>query len=270
MAAIRPVATKLHCTFHGSAQSPRSPAVLLHGLGSCGEDWLLQIPAVAARRHVITPDLRGHGRSPTMRGWPDVQELSRDVVALLHELKLPPVHLAGLSLGGAVALQVAADHPGSIRSLAVINAAAHFHRQARSMSRGLIRLALVGLGRMDWVGAWVAGGLFPGERQRDLRMAAKKRIERNERRSYLQAIAAVMRFDLRARLGEIQAPALIVAGEGDITVRMADKIALAEGLPHARLVRIPGSGHASPLDAPETLNRLLVDFFEQVESEGEG
>ena len=70
---------------------------------------------------------------------------------------MPSVRLVGLSLGGAVGLQAVADHPNLFRSLTAINSAAHFQRHPRRLARGLIRLALVGMGRMDWVGSWVAG-----------------------------------------------------------------------------------------------------------------
>jgi 3-oxoadipate enol-lactonase len=243
---------------------------LLHGLGSCGDDWPLQLPALEPRYRVLTLDLPGHGASPLLRGWPSVGFMADEVARLLEALEEPPVHLVGLSLGGAVSLQLAVDHPDRVRSLTAVNAFARLRPHVGGLGRGLVRMALLAFGPMAAMGRWVADGLFPGADQSILRQAAAQRIAANPRRAYLQAIAAVSRFDLRRRLKDIACPTLIVAGERDATVPMRAKVELAEGIPGARLEVIPASGHATPLDAPEAFNNLLLRFLSEVDQAAQG
>lgn len=240
--------------------------MMLHGLGSRGQDWLLQFPALTPRWRVLAPDLRGHGQSSMTRGWPTVADLAGDIARLMEAEAAVPAHVVGLSLGGAVALQLAIDRPGLLRSLTAVNTFPHLRPAMGGLRHGAIRMGLLGFGPMTWVGRWVAAGLFPGEDQKVLREAAADRIADNPRRAYLQALAAVLRFDVRSRLGQIACRTLVVAGERDATVPMEAKLELARSIPGARLEVIPGSGHATPLDAPEVFNAVLVRFLEDVET----
>ena len=83
-----------------------------------------------------------------------------------------------------------------------------------------------------------------------------------------QKKGAVSALNLWIKQKGITEDLLVIAGDRDSTVGMADKLELAERLPNARLEVISGSGHASPLDAPMALNRLLLEFFDQVERQG--
>jgi 3-oxoadipate enol-lactonase len=111
------------------------------------------------------------------------------------------------------------------------------------------------------LGEWVAAGLFPRDDQQQLREVAAERIAANLRRNYLQAINATLRFDLRNQVHRIVAPTLVVAGELDRTFSLRPKIALVRAIPGARLEVIEGSGHATPLDAPDEFNRILLEFL---------
>src|SRR3972149_5320291 len=73
--------------------------------------------------------------------------------------------------------------------------------------------------------------------------------------------ASMAAFDARARLGEIRCPTLVVAGLDDRTVALEAKEALAHGIPGARLVLVPGSGHATPVDRADAFNGVLHEFL---------
>src|SRR4030042_1035393 len=128
-------------------QSPTKDApvvLLLHGLGSCGEDWALQRPALLPYFTLLAPDLRGQGASPMPAGWPTIADLAADVRLLLERLAIRSAHVVGLSLGGAVALQLAADEPARWRSLVAGNAFARLRATRGSLRRGVER---------TWLGA---------------------------------------------------------------------------------------------------------------------
>jgi len=242
------------------------PGVLfLHGLGSCSEDWGLQIPIVNERYWVLALDMPGHGRSSQPAGWLSIENIVLQIAAVVKEQAESPLHVVGLSLGGAVAMQLALDYPEAVRSLTLVNTFAKLHSGSSGFFRKLVRIAFVALGRMDQVGQWVAAGLFPKPDQELLRQAAAERIASNPRGAYLRAIWAATRFDIRDRLHKINAPTLVVAGELDQTVSMEAKKELADNIPGAHLVVIPDSGHATPLDAVEEFNRTLLEFLSKLD-----
>jgi 3-oxoadipate enol-lactonase len=112
---------RLHWEEHNPGEASGLPVVLLHGLGSRGDDWLLQTPVLGLRRRVLTPDLPGHGKSAGFRGWPAIQAYADAVRKMLERAGAAPAHLLGLSLGGAVAIQLALDSPTHVVSLVPVN-----------------------------------------------------------------------------------------------------------------------------------------------------
>jgi 3-oxoadipate enol-lactonase len=122
---------------------------------------------------------------------------------------------------------------------------------------------------MDELGRRVADGLFPEGGQEVFRAAAAARLAQNRPMNYLRLLWAVGRFDLRARLGDIRAPTLIVAGDLDTTVPMACKLELAQGIRGAQLQVFAGSRHVTPLDRNDEFNARLLTFLAEAERRAE-
>lgn len=245
-----------------------TPVLLLHGLGSCAEDWLLQVPALTARYPVIVPDLRGHGASRGAAGWPTMATHASDMAALVSHLGAERAHVVGLSLGGAVALQMALDTPQAVRSLVLVNAFARWLSGPRGWARGARRAFFAATGQMARNGRIIAQGLFPREDQAFLRRAAETRLAGNSSSTYFRNLMCVARFDVRRRLEAVGCPTLVVAGERDTTVPFDLKAELAHRIPRARLEIVADSGHATPIDAAGIFNRMLLEFLGQAEVSG--
>ncbi|HEY65349.1 MAG TPA: alpha/beta hydrolase [Caldilineae bacterium] len=248
------------------------PLVLLHGLGSSSADWALQLSGFSSYYRVIAPDLRGHGRTWCERSWRaiSIEHMAADIAVLLERLNARPAHVLGLSMGGCVALHLALDYPGYVRTLTLVNTGATIRPTRRRLLRGLWRvLALVsrGPGAMAQI---IAKGLFPQPDQEQLRQEAIARLGQVEPRAYLAALWAVLRFDVRHRLHEIRHPTLVVAGDRDDTLGPKPTRALAEGIPGARLVIIPNSRHATPIDQPQIFNQVVLDFLRGIDEAQEG
>lgn len=96
-----------------------SPLLLLHSGGMAGEEWAPQIPLLRKRHRVIVPDLPGHGRSLLNGERLSIDGMGKAVLALLDELKVDKVHMCGSSMGGAVALWLALNHPERVNRLIV-------------------------------------------------------------------------------------------------------------------------------------------------------
>ncbi|MGD8552819.1 MAG: alpha/beta hydrolase [Anaerolineales bacterium] len=253
--------SNLHVEIHRAHRPDRSPVVLLHGLGSSSQDWPLQVPVLSEHRQVYAVDLPGHGLSPPLAGWPSMADYAGELACWMRAAGLGAAHIVGLSLGGLLALQLGVDDPTLVKSLTIVNAFSRMSMDVRAGLHSAGRLLLLLFGRMDWLGAWVASALFPGDGQEPLRELAAARIAANPRRSYLQAVLAIARFNLEQRLGEIRCPVLIVAGDRDLIVPLDAKMQLAGHIPHSSYAIIPGSGHVTPVDAGERFNGELVKFL---------
>jgi pimeloyl-ACP methyl ester carboxylesterase len=114
----------LYYEIHGSGR----PLVLLHGGLGSGEMFGPVLPAYAANRQVILPDLQGHGRTADIERPLDVRLMAGDIAALITHLGLEQVDLMGYSLGGGVALFTAVQHPELVRRLIILSA--HVRRDA--------------------------------------------------------------------------------------------------------------------------------------------
>lgn len=249
-------------TMHYIDQGQGETILFLHGLGSCGDDWILQTQVFAQHDRVIAPDLRGHGRSTKPRGPYSIALMSTDVIALLDALSIDTAHVVGLSLGGMAALQLAIDHPQRIRRLVLTNTCASILSGGLRHLLSLARRAIVSFALpLERNAQHVARGLFPLTNQTELRRLAFERIAQNDRLAYRATINAIRRFDVRRYLRNIDMPTLVVTGDRDRTIPMTLQRQLAQHIPHARWEIIRDSGHATPLDQPERYNALLQSFI---------
>lgn len=239
------------------------PVILLHGLGSCADDWQLQVQPFAERFRVITLDLRGHGRSDKPNQLYSIALFASDVAALMDALHIEAAHVVGLSLGGCVAQQLTLDFPARVRRLVLVNTFARV-----DMGGPLNAIALAArMGVLSFLGLpaqaqMVARRLFPKPEQAQLRQMAQARIAANDPAAYRRSLAAIRAFDVRERLQQIACPTLIIAGDRDTTVPLRAKQLLAARIPHARLEIFADSGHATPVDQPDRFNELVLEFIE--------
>lgn len=254
-----------HLRIHFVEAGAGSTILFLHGLGSCGQDWLLQMPVFAERFRVIAPDLHGHGQTDKPRKGVSIAQMTTDVACLLDELGVKRTHIVGLSMGGCVAQQLALDDPARVRSLTLVNTFARFDSGAPGNALPLaLRMGVLGVLGLPAQARFVAARMFPKPEQAQLRILAAERIASNDLATYTRLILAIRAFDVTRRLGEIACPTLVIAGDRDSTVPLRAKQFLAQHIRGARFEMIADSGHATPIDQPEVFNRLVLDFVESV------
>jgi 3-oxoadipate enol-lactonase len=263
MPTIRVNEIALHHEIHGSG----TPVLLLHGLGSSARDWEHQVPVLAREFQVLTCDLRGHGRSDRPPGPYSPGLFAADVASLLRAVEVSPVHVVGLSLGGAVAFQLALDAPSLVRSLVIVNSAPEFIvRTARDRLRLFERLGFVRLLGMRAMGAVLSRKLFPNPEHALLRKTFRARFAQNDRRAYLDSLRALVGWSVIARLGEIACPTLIITSDHDYTP-VAAKEAYAARIPLAQVKVIADARHAVPVERPEEFNAAVLEFIQAVDKE---
>jgi len=253
---------KLHHTIHSPQHS--ETVLLLHGLGSCGEDWILQLPALTPHYRVVTLDARGHGQSPKPIQRYTIEEMAEDVIETINDLKINDFHAVGLSMGGCMALQLAITHPNRVKTLIHVNSYAKLTPAGiGGVIRFVERMWMLYFGTMEQMGAVIANRLFPKKEFEMQRQLAIQRFAANPREVYKKVIPGVALFNALSRVNQVRCPTLIIAGDRDLTVPLAAKQQLHRAIPHSELALINDSGHATPIDQPEEFNRVLVEFLKK-------
>ena len=228
------------------------PVALLHAVGSSGHMWDGVRPLLADRTRVLTVDLLGHGESGDPAREMTVPDHADEVAGLLEHVGLGPVTLMGCSLGALIALDLTARHPALVASL-ILNGCPGWHRESQRTARLVSLAARVGP-------SGVPGADFPllGTATPPSDVVAKQRradLQRNGR-WFLSSWWAIAAFDPIARLGRITCPTQVVMGDADF--HLATSCTLVEGIPGARLTVLPGVGHLSPFDDPESLAEIAL------------
>jgi pimeloyl-ACP methyl ester carboxylesterase len=244
------------------------PLVLLHGIGSRWQMWEPVIDRLVAHRDVIALDLPGFGASPmppsgTAAG---IDSLASLVTESLRELKIKRPHVAGNSLGGLVALELATR--GLVRSANLISPAGFANRRESAAARAGLWLSVQAARRLapqaDAIMATRAGrqlglGLY---------IAHPRRVSPQEAADGVRALAEAPWFDdtLRAiRPSQFEAgapmglPITIVWGEKDRLLPPRQALRAAVAIPGARLVILRGCGHIPTYDDPEAVTRVLLE-----------
>jgi pimeloyl-ACP methyl ester carboxylesterase len=263
-----PTLTLPDAELHYEEVGSGTPLVLLHGLGGSGADWAAQVAAFAPRHRVITVDTRGCGGSRDLahpHGPFTIAQLGADLAAVLRHLATGPAHVLGWSMGGMIALQLAVAAPELVASLVIVNSGPDWtpktslQRVALEM-RGAVT-GLLGPGAMSRV---IAGKLFPRAEQAALRAEYIERMARNDKRTYAALLASFLGWSVADRLPSLTMPALVVAADGDYT-SVASKELWVREMPAARLVVVPDTRHALPLEAPERLTAIVAEFLDALE-----
>jgi 3-oxoadipate enol-lactonase len=237
------------------------PIVLVHGLGSYAGDWRPQIDALAPAFRVVAVDLRGHGDSGTPPGPYSVPRFAADVAAVMQALGLGPAHVIGLSLGGAVAFQLAVDRPALVRSLTIINSGPAFVMTSLRLRFAIwLRLFMLKTFGLEALGRMIVKRLFPKPDQEGLRRAFLEHYVRNDRRAYEASTRALVGWTVADRLHAIRCPVLVISGDRDYTP-VAAKEPYVAALPDARLAVIADAGHACTIERPDEVNRVIGGFL---------
>ncbi|MDP3859841.1 MAG: alpha/beta hydrolase [Stagnimonas sp.] len=236
-----------------------------------GQLWRAQAAHFGGRYRVVSIDPPGHGGSEALRGHFDMDDCAEVLREILDALDAPDCALLGNSWGGMMGGVFAARHPQRLRAAVLMNCTA----SAVGLRQQLEFLLLAGLLRRsrrapDWL-VRRAVRAFAGETSEREKPAVvaeiRARVAAADPRSVHWAIRSVVpyRVDQHARLAEVRAPVLVVAGAEDRTFPVAETRRMAEAIPGARFEVLPGVGHLAALEAPERVNRLVEDFLREAD-----
>lgn len=246
---------------HYETMGRGEPLLFIHGLGSSGRDWQPQIDFFSRDYQVVVFDVRGHGQSSRPPGPYSMALFATDTARLIEELKLAPVHVVGLSLGGMIAFQLAVDYPHLLKSMTIVNVGPQVKLTSLwliiKMLRRFMTIRFLGMRKM---GENLAQDLFPGAEQAAIRETFIERWAENDKRSYTNLMRAILGWNVADRIDGITIPTLVVASGLDYTP-VAFKEAYIARMPRAELAVIKDAHHAVPVECPEAFNTVVAAFL---------
>ncbi|MCA1834566.1 MAG: alpha/beta fold hydrolase [Actinomycetota bacterium] len=240
------------------------PVLLIMGLAADSAMWIMQVPALeAAGYQVITLDNRGVGASSSPPGPYTMETMAADALAVLDVLGIEKAHVVGVSMGGAIAQELALKAPERIRSLTLVSTWAETNEYTRRLD-DLGRLILDNLGREALIRAsmfWLFTPKLFIENPAMVDMIEQMAVAmQGNEAAFINQTAAVREHHLIDRLHEIAAPTLIVVGRRDILVPPELSERIAERIPNSVLTILDG-GHAFTFEHADQFNAELVGWL---------
>jgi pimeloyl-ACP methyl ester carboxylesterase len=241
----------------------RPTVVLVHGFPFARATWKGQVAALKKDFRVLTYDLRGMGQSSLGSAPQPLEAYVDDLIALLDHLKLSKVALAGLSMGGYIALRAVQRAPERFWALGLCDTKSEPDTDEGKLGRAAGIKALRAKGAKPF-----AEGMLP-----KLLVDAKGVVGKallgvmlqNKVPGMTNALAAMQgRTDTGAALSALAVPGLILVGEKDAITPVAAAESMAQKNAKNQLVVLPGAGHVSNLEAPEAFNAALLRFLKGV------
>lgn len=248
-----PTISNIYFSEHKSKNAFYLPVILLHGAGSNHLCWPAEIRRLQ-NFHTIAIDLPGHGKSPGT-GFHDLKSYSKILLDFFREAGWYRVFLVGHSMGGAIALQFALEHPDHLMGMSLLSTSASFSikkeivesfRSSKTSELGreqIMNMIAPLKGQTTW---------FP----------SVKRSFKETRDSLIYAdYRACNLFDVRSNIKEIQVPTQIFAPTNDSFVSYSSSSFLAKEIPGAELVSCFQNGHMVMLEDPQFVSQELFSFL---------
>lgn len=241
------------------------PVTLLHGFTQRGHSWHEVIARMPEGWRWIVPDLRGHGDTQIWKGAACTMDTcTEDLVKLWDALEVEKSHLVGYSMGGRLALHIAARRPDRVLSVLTIGAHAGLEedaRQGRRQGDEALAARIEQDGIESFVDYWGSLPLFAGLERRGPNYVAEVRAERA--RNHVAGLACSLRGmgagsmePLWDELAEVDFPCTFVAGQLDHGY-VASARRLATTVPNGRFEIVPRAGHSVHQERPDAFARVL-------------
>ena len=234
--------------------------VLANSLGTSWAMWDPQMPTLASRFRVVRYEHRGHGGTPAPPGPYRIEQLGGDVLELLDALGAEAASVCGVSLGGMVAMWLAAHAPERIDRLVLASTAAELPPPGQWIERAAtVRASGPSVLLDGLMGRWFTAGLV--DRRPEVRRLVADMLGQAEAEGYAGCCEAIAAMDQRDDLGAIRAPTLVIAGADDPVTPPSIALAVQAGIPGAALVVLAGAAHLANIEQPERFSAAVVEHL---------
>lgn len=240
--------------------------LLINGLGSDHLEWLFQVPAFEPHFQVVVFDNFGTGKSDVPPGPYTTARMADDAVALLETLGIRRAHVLGVSLGGMIAQEVALRHPGRVDRLVLACTAPGGSLSIRPSEAAMAVFQGAGRGNpeaeMRRMMPYLYSDAYISERPEEIDDFIRRRLEnRTAPEGYVAQLSAAVTHDAADRLGRIGARTLVITGDADRLVPPENSLRIAERIPGATLVVLPGAPHRLFAENADAFNREVLAFL---------
>jgi pimeloyl-ACP methyl ester carboxylesterase len=248
------------------------PLVLIMGLGADGQVWDAHARAYATRFRCFLVDNRGSGDSDKPEGPYTTAMMADDYAGLIRGLGLGKVRVAGISMGGAIAQELALRHPDLVRSLLLVCTWAKFEPYAVWAFENLVKVRAVAkpadfmelLQLWIWTPAWVnrhADDLKAGQAGTADAVATGQWMPQH---AFAAQASACITHDTQGRLADIKVPTLLTIGTADIFTPPCYTDYLHKHIEGSTVITFPGWGHVHHWEDEERFNRETLEWMKGV------
>ena len=250
------------------------PILLLHGFSGDKSTWHDLCPALQHEYHLIAIDLPGHGASdkPADTSAYRMERVAADIIRLLDKLNVFQCHLVGYSMGGRLALYLAIANAARFRSLILEGASpgitSEQARKARQCQDNELADKLEAHGIEWFVDYWQGLPIWDSQLSLSADLLLKQRLQRLRNDPHglansLRGMGAGAQPSLWQHLQQLSVPTLLLAGEHDHKF-LAINQQMAGVIPRAQLAVVPGAGHNTHLEQPDTFRRQVHSFLQNL------
>lgn len=252
---IRVDDAQIFTTTFGSPSAP--PFLALSGWIGSWEDWVDTLSPLSQCWHTIAYDHRGSGATQTSIESISMDSLVDDVFAVMDAFKVEQCVLAAMSMGAAVALQAALKRPERFTGLVIVNGL--YYRPPTEED-----IFLEGL-RYNYASAldYFADSCVPEEDGAAVKQWGRQILDRATQEAAIHLYELASSIDLRAEIGRIEHPTLVIHGAADPLVPLDAARWLANTLPHGTLTILPDAGHVPIMTRPQLVAREINAFFKR-------
>jgi 3-oxoadipate enol-lactonase len=251
-------------TAHHPSQ-PDEPLLCVMGLAADTLAWALQVPAFSARHRTVVFDNRDVGRSSLAKESYEVTDMAGDALALADALELDSFHLLGVSMGGAIAQELALAAPERVRTLTLAVTFVAGGRWGRTLSQ-VWGARVERMSREERIDELMLLTLSEGffenaEGVAFLRNLMLQNPHQQPPEAFARQLDASSRHDARDRLGELAVPTHVIGAEHDILVPVWKSREVAALIPGAKLTVLDACPHGLNVERAEEFNRAVLDFI---------
>ncbi len=250
--------------------------LLLHGFTGSATTWAPAVDRLSPRYRTVAIDLLGHGRSdaPVDAQRYGFEQSTRDLLALLDALGIAQAGIVGYSLGGRLALSLAATTPERVSALILESTSPGLREAAARRARAVQDASLAAILEQDGVAAfvdrWEELPLFNSQRRLPDPVRAALRAQRLQHNplglaNSLRGAGQSMQPPMHDRLRQLRVPTLLIVGALDRDY-CALGLEMSRLIPASRLVIVPDAGHAVHLEQPEAFYPIVLEFLTYVQS----
>ncbi|MER6234805.1 alpha/beta fold hydrolase [Streptomyces clavifer] len=251
--------------YDDSGPSAGPPVLLIHGHPFDRTLWAPQVAALTETGHrVVTPDLRGYGRSGVTPGKVFLSDFADDLAALLGHLGIDEAVVGGVSMGGQITMEFQRRHPQLVRGLILSDTSAPAETEEGRQFRNRLADRLLAEGMDGYAGEVIAKMLaaYNVEAMPDVAARVLGMMRATDPRGAAAALRGrAERPDYRATLADVRVPVWIVVGADDAYTPVADAEAIHRLVPHAVMTVIEGAGHLPGVEQPGRFNAALLGFL---------